>query len=1000
MSGHTLFFLSLHLIVGFICNMQAQNTVKHPLMRDFIGINGRGSDPAALMRSFGFVREYHEWADDTGFDPDGLPNCPVLPLRFSPSNSKAAHIDYDSLYRTLSGRVAPCLKGLAPEMLGLRNYDPILLERKPLCDSTLNAAMPEAYLDFTRWVTAYALRYGKNRACNEALGSDFCNFYKHQLEPKNAEYSGFGLIPTLELGNEPDKWWYDDAFRNQPQALYQYMPTQYAALLHAAYDGAGKSAGFRLSGESSSYLGVKNADSTIQVAMGGLSDFRGRYLVETLQAAWNLRANMPGVVHKLPLDVINLHHYCSDVPYTGAEYINNPAIWNAYDYYGLNTRGISPEAAQLKDRCTRFFQKLLESLPDTALRNAVASPGTRFWLSEFGYDTNDNSPIKARLSAGTQSYFTTQAQWLVRSFLELSAVEYHTGNQTMVFDRAAAFDLRDHALPENGLFYYQGGGLFSHSGLMNRRFQPKRAWYYVQTLKNVLGDTRFTQDLNPNGEIKFDNGGVPPRIYYYKGEKGEKILAIWSPTENKTANKFLTLSTTQLINALNDPELTEIKSATLVQMLDHSTAGIRKGFDISGNFIRFNTNTVGISETPIFVVLNQNISDVLPTCPLNVVSRVTRYCHGVLLEWKAGQIPPGKWQVYVAERNNLPNSPYCQSFLNTDLLGNAYVHPYLTDFPASRGRLFIDELKPSTDYVVFLVFIDADGLPARTPFLQCFTTLADVPHVFNPCFTLIPFESQAGPADDYCHLAVQNQVPFFNPGCKSDACSGGNPTALFSCAAMDAETGCGLPFLFPIDELWAGSETREIELDFSEPVLLDGINWYHHSGNAPLDVFYASCAEPHMRKHLFTWQADACNRWIHWVQGLPVEPISRLWFRKSSVGLQSEEPDLKIGKLYFYGKRLGCGDVDTPQASFERDTVSMGTDFLIYPNPAHDVVRIQVSNSVIQTLELMDNQGRILGVYQLMDRELALPALAPGSYFVRGLGASGRIIVKRFAIVP
>jgi len=349
----------------------------------------------------------------------------------------------------------------------------VLQEQKPICKSAISQDQnaPETYLDYTKWVSLFAMRYGNRPVCNDPVLADYCHLLNNTVadgDVLGAGKSGMGFLKYLEMGNEPDKWWYDDALRNTPEAVYQMMPTQYAALLHAAYDGGGSAANFRVADNSAHFLGVKNIDSSIQVVMGGLSDFRGRYLTELLNAAYALRKEQSNLPKKIPFDVLNLHHYCSNVSDLGAAYIDNPAIWDTYDYFGLNTRGLSPEQCKLKERYQRFFEKLLDGVTEPAIKAELTAPAMEYWLTEFGYDSNNNSPIKAQLSSGLQSYFTTQAQWLVRAYMELSAVEYQYGTHTLVLNKVASFDLRDDAPYGEGFQWSPGGSLFTHCGLVTR----------------------------------------------------------------------------------------------------------------------------------------------------------------------------------------------------------------------------------------------------------------------------------------------------------------------------------------------------------------------------------------------------------------------------------------------------------------------------------------------------------------------------------------------------
>lgn len=1013
------------LIVGiFVCAhpvLNAQDKNPRPLMKDFIGINARASDDLTLLQKFDFIREYHEWSDDTGYDEDGIPNCPENLLRYNPSNSRAGVINYDAFYQTLSGKVSPCLKGLAPEMIGLMDYDAKLQEQKPICSSNgaVDQDKAETYFDFSKWASLFSMRYGAVSVCDSPQHADFCKLLNNSVvdgDVLGAGKTGFGFLKYLEMGNEPDKWWYDDATRNTPQALYQMLPEQYAAQLHAAYDGGGKSASFKLTPSSTHFLGVKNIDPGIKVVMGGLSDFRGRYLINLLESAYALRAPDSNLVRKIPFDVLNLHHYCSNVADLGAAYIDNPAIWDTYDYFGLNSKGLSPEQSKLKERYTRFFEKLLNSITQEEIKAELLRPEIEFWLSEFGYDTNNNSPIKAQLSTGSQSYFTTQAQWLTRAFLELSAVEYQSGMRTLVLNKVAAFDLRDGAEYGEGFQWSPGGGLFTHSGLVSRNFQPKRAWYYVQTLKNVLGNTRFTKDLNANNTIQFDNGGTAPRIYYYKGNEGQHILAIWSPTSTKVVNRLLTLPVATLLARIGEPDLKEINTYSIVQMADNAESGFKKGFSVNGGQLKFNTGSAMISETPIFVVLNENSSDVIPECPLVTMPTVTNYCNGALLTWNPTQVPAGHWNVYYAQKNNLPGNSNCQTYTTTDLLGNGYVQTYLTNLSSIQNRLLIEGLKANTQYVVFLSFVNAQGIAARTPCVVCLTTNTQTPCVFNPCLTV----STNGPCDsytdDFCKLAIENRGITTNSNCPEapgTACIGGNPAAFIQCATYNASEGCGQAFLYPSSQLWSTCTKPEVVVTFEKPVLLNAIRFYHQSGSDPIEIGYSTCSKPDDKIPLSTFQPNNCNNWVSLVKNMPMDPVKRIYFQKKVPLGKAGAPDVKIGKLHFCGSYASdCDGIMLKEdylnpVSMDRSLVvapdsKASVQMQVFPNPAENRVQIQWSPAVFEGLQIFDLQGRLMDQYFIQagqqEQIVSLLQMPPGVYLVR-LSGQNQTPMQRLLLV-
>lgn len=978
------------------CNtLFSQDANPRPLMKDFIGINTRSSDDIRFIQKFDFVRTYHEWSDDAGFDLDGIPNCPHNLLSFNPSNSEAAIIDLDGFYRQLSGRVSPVMKWLAPEMRGLTHYDPVLLEQKPVCGdlSAIDQQTPETYFDYARWVSITAARYGANNVCADPE-NPLCGLLNSTVidgDVVGASVAGLGNLRYLELGNEPDKWWHDGALRNTPNALWQMMPQQYAALLHAAYDGGGKSDAFRLSPSHPDFLGVKNIDNQIQVAMAGLSDFRGRYIIEMLEKAYSLRASNPNAVKKIPFDILNLHHYTSNNPNNGAAYIDNNALWNTYDYFGLNSDGASPEQCQLKKRYERFFERLFAGISNNAIKAELAGPGMKFWLSEFGYDTNNNSPTKAKLAQNSQSYFTTQAQWLVRAYLELSAVEYNYAGEKIVLDKVAAFDLRDAAPQGESSQYSAGGWLFSHSGLLTRDFQPKRSWYFVQTLKNVLGNTVFTKDLNPDGSILFDNGGTPPRIYYYKGADGTRALAVWSPTSANVSGRYLTLSINDLAAKTGDPELLNTAAYTVVRMQDNSERGFRQGYDVQGGQLKFDTGSMPVSETPIFVLLGEKTSDPTVICPINGSPVVTASCNAALLEWEANTSPSGHWKVFFAQKSKLPDYPSCSDYKNADLLGNGFVHTVTHDLKGDRKRLFVEGLNPNTGYVAFMAYVNPDGIAAQEPCVVCFSTNNNPPAPINPCLTVEASEPCNSVGDDFCKLVIANTGAAQNTNCPNaaSACISGNPQVVVNCNTYNAGD-CGAAALYPKNQLWADCDRPEVIVAFENQVRLDAIKFFHHSGISHVEICYSTCDNPDERQYLTTFKPSGCNQWVSLFDNLPAQPVKKLYFQKIAARGKGSPAEVIIGKLHFYGKEMAdCDEQIQVRESFSEPAPPPA--LRISPNPVSGPCKLTWGQPGYEQLLVFNSRGVLLRRFALHETALSfecdLGDLPAGSYFIRLTGA-------------
>lgn len=153
---------------------------------------------------------------------------------------------------------------------------------------------------------------------------------------------------------------------------------QYAALLSAFYDGH--------KGLLGADVGVKNADSTMQVVIGGLASNSPSYvraMMEWCRLNWGYSAD--GKIN-LCWDVINYHLYSRDTSIT-------------------SPRGAAPEVSKalaVARAFVNFSEKYCNSMP--------------VWITETGFDINQGSPQKL-IAIGSKSAAQTQADWTLRSAL-------------------------------------------------------------------------------------------------------------------------------------------------------------------------------------------------------------------------------------------------------------------------------------------------------------------------------------------------------------------------------------------------------------------------------------------------------------------------------------------------------------------------------------------------------------------------------------------------------
>ncbi|MGV8879591.1 MAG: hypothetical protein ACOH2A_11235 [Sphingobacteriaceae bacterium] len=337
------------------------------------------------------------------------------------------------------------------------------------------------------------------------------------LAPGQPRNSGLNLISYLEDWNEQDKDW------EGPNA--NFSPQEYAAMASANYDGHAKTMK-----QGSGTFGVKNADPKMKFVMGGLAGLKLDYI-----AAMKLWFEQNRPDHKFAADVINFHHYA----------------WKD----GSGWQGGGPAKSPEEDHFKERMKKL------TAYRDKNL-PGVEVWISEFGWDTHPKSPLSPPV-IGPFDRQEVQGQWLVRAYLAFAAARV---------DRAQMFMLRD-VDPTDSLW-------FASCGLVGPKgdWKPKKSWYYVYTMKNVLTNMVYLgEELSPDPNML---------IYKFKDISSSKgVYVLWAKTkQNYRVNHYKLLVKGDL------------KSATQIELLTGSTVGKMAILPVKNSEI-----LVNVTERPVFI---------------------------------------------------------------------------------------------------------------------------------------------------------------------------------------------------------------------------------------------------------------------------------------------------------------------------------------------------------------------------------------------------------------
>ena len=372
----------------------------------------------AMIKSFTGVRHYMDW--------DKLEARKGL-YGFSPAYNGGWN--YDTIYTWCKAQnitVLACLKTIPPWLADTYPKDDRDGENTPLPYGK-DLADPASYTDQARAAFQYAARYGNNKNTDHSLLT---------MEPENKIRTGLGLITYMECDNERDKWW-------KGRKAYQ-TGREYAANLSAFYDGNKNKLG--------PGVGVKNADPTMQVVMGGLAMPTTDYVRGMIDWAAEFRGYKADGSVDLPWDVINYHFYANDA---------------STDARAKQTTGVGPEAAMTDSFANAFIQMAHQYAHDMPV-----------WVTEAGYDINPKSIQKAPAADG-KSATDVQADWILRT----SLLYARTGVQKVFY-----YELYDDN-PGNDTKY-------ATSGLVNNDRTRRPAADFLYQTNKLFGAYTYKETLS------------------------------------------------------------------------------------------------------------------------------------------------------------------------------------------------------------------------------------------------------------------------------------------------------------------------------------------------------------------------------------------------------------------------------------------------------------------------------------------------------------------------
>ncbi len=461
-----------------------------PKMSDMMGVNASINETVSDLHQFKNVRYFHDFhTTDTG---DSLQTYPNNLYQLNPAYD-GKHFDGDPIsYETYHGfaywkkggvNIFPCIQE-SPEWL--RKLHNPKLEKyewdfKPIFPLNGNSEESDSYKSHADFLFQFAFRYGKN----SSLDTGYARLNSSQTIKKGLNY-----VKYIENRNEQDKWWKSD------KPYIYFSPFEFAAMCNIDYDNKQISLSTLVSPTNG--IGVKNADTTMKMVMGGLASLDLKY-IKTMNLWSQYHRTSIGNKSIFPADVINLHNYSFKV------------------YSGTKEIGISPEDDDLKNKLINIVNYRNQYLP-----------GKEVWLSEFGYSTFDgqittSNPKEGNRAVPPQSEtgvrkMETQGRWLLRSYLAIAAAG---------IDKAMCYTLLDEDFSTH---QFSKTGLFNVN--YNKAITPKPSYFYIQCMLKTLNDYVYDSELNSGN----------PNVLMYKFVKPNStdfVCAVWCKTSNNTmVNNF------------------------------------------------------------------------------------------------------------------------------------------------------------------------------------------------------------------------------------------------------------------------------------------------------------------------------------------------------------------------------------------------------------------------------------------------------------------------------
>ncbi len=777
-----------------------------------------------------------------------------------------------------------------------------------LDDSTI----PASYIEYADWVHHFTKAYA---------GGDN-TFFK----AGDGTQAGQEKVNYVEIWNEQERFWFNDRFKlsksspchstnletpceelvpgdecypcsitQNPFNFTEFSPAEYGAMASMAFDGYSNGAHVKGSFDDQTNvydLGAHYAGNAAYV-FGGLSEIdevSWNYVEEVNN--WCI-ANRGGAGTKVfPFDVLNFHHY-SDQNTQGVTSGSANAVSPESDYLTDRPQGVTiPQTVDVSNgtngtiNISRFFKHRLREMRTLA---DEITPGLELWLSEFGYDTNDVSPLSTPIQAANGNMpiadrQEVQGRWLVRSYLEVFAAGWDRAMQFCIRDEDSTPDITTGTHP----------GLFKASGLVKdfaSNHAPKKSYYYVNTFKNKLTGKQYSQELNAfeyingnwtyNESMRYDL--IEPRKYLFKNNPTNAdnelpnlangdVVVVWLPS---STNNSLTTYRLYLPNYTASN-----KRASLIEMVVGDRDGRRTQGYVNSDFnLDPENNTyyieIPVSERPIYIELGTSEVDPILACPNNIQATGVS-CDAVELTWENVNTYDGI-SIYYYEKNDSEEGNTIPAFD----IGDPAWKIFTTDLPGNANSVLVTDLKNRLDNYFFYIEVRDDNENISDDCTTTATTLSCSPFVdpSNITVDLLRLDHILDYPQDYC-ITPNNEVDYMDATIKED---------------------------------------ESYTFTFTNPINLEGIKLYDESGVGELIIEASASVNSNDFVEIGRYLTVKYREWARIVLDKNTLPASVKRIRFSA--REGDDYSTTLGKIIFYGKDISTGAFPEPNCCGGNDAL-------------------------------------------------------------------------------